>query len=469
MASESRTHSIPVIPVAALALLALLLRLPALLQEPWIDEVWSWGLARSRASAWEALTHSSSNNHPLNSLWIWILGDQRAAWPYRIPALAAGLAAVFVAARIGARHGRAAAIAAAALVAVSYPLTVYTTEARGYGLLVLCALASFESAWTWLDARGRGALVVFWASSAVGVLSQYLFVLCWAAIAAGIVWRLFADRAGRRAAFARAALILAPPAAFFAALWWIVVRHVFNAGAPPWNLATVMEQTFAWSLGLPEAGWSLALGAALATAILALDVRALQARGDAAWVVQIAAVVVLPAAGVLLLRDQYVAPRYFLVPIAFWLLSAARVLGALAARGHGALAAAGLLFLAFAAGNLARTVPFLRVGRGTIGALVQELARRDPSPVVRVAGNYDFNVSALLEWHARALPPGRRIEYVSGKQIPAEGVPFLVVDEPRFTSEPLPRLRVGAVQFELVATDRHYGPCGSDWALYQRR
>jgi hypothetical protein len=126
------------------------------------------------------------------------------------------------------------------------------------------------------------------------------------------------------------------------------------------------------------------------------------------------------------------------------------------------------LLALFAAGNLARTAQFLRVGRGSIAALVSAMGRRSDAPVIRVAGNEDFNVPAHLEWFARALAP-RRVEYVSGKKMPPGGTEFLVVDAPRFEREPDPELRVGPLTYALVGVSRRAGPCGSEWALYARR
>jgi len=453
--------------VMALAVVALLLRVPAAFQDPWIDEVWTWGLVRHADSLWSAVASPTSNNHPAHTAFVWLVGDRSAFWPYRLPALAAGVASVLLAARIGGRHGRAAAVGAAALVAFSYPLVVYSSEARGYAPLVFFTLAAYESAWTWLDGCKQRWLVATWACAILGFLSQYLFVVGWAAVVLGIAVRVLASSAARRRGLVQVALIAGPPLVLFAAWGWFVARHVRNAGAPPFDAWEIVATTITWTLGWPD--WAAIPGAAFVAFVLALDARQLARRGDATWVVQVAGAVVLPAAAAVLLRDEYLAPRYFLVALAFWLLSLARVLG----RGFeaGGLSRAGALAVlaVSVAGGVARTVPFVRVGRGTNGELVQTMARLSNAPRLRVAGNYDFNVGAQLEWHARFLPPGLAIEYVPSSRVGTQGADFLVMDEPHFREEPAARLRAGTFHFDLVGVSRHEGPCGADWALYRRR
>lgn len=458
--------------MALLALAALCLRLPAAFQDPWIDELWTWGLVRQADSFWSAITNPTSNNHPLHTAFVWFVGDRSSFWPYRLPALATGVAAVLLAARSAGRHGRTAAIFAATLIAFSYVLTVYSSEARGYAPLVFFSLAAYETAWTWLDGGRKRWLAAFWLCAVLGFLSQYLFVVGWAAIALGIARRTLRAGEGdavdrRRAGFVQLALMCGPPLVFFAVWGIAVARHVVNAGAPPFDAWHVVATTITWTLGWPA--WAAIPGAAFVLFVLVLDSVQLARRSDATWIVQVAGVLVLPAAGAFLLRDAYLAPRYFLVALAFWLLSLARVLGrGWADRG---LSRAGALAVVtiFVIGGVARTIPFLRVGRGTNGLLVASMIERSSAPRPRVAGNYDFNVGAQLEWHARALPPGRGLEYVSVRRVASDGADFLVIEEPRFLEEPAPRLGVGAFAFELVAVSRRAGPCGADWALYQRR
>jgi hypothetical protein len=457
----------PWLPVLAATAVAAALRFAAILQEPWIDEVWSWGLARGRASAAEVFTLRSSNSHALNTLWIYFAGDRPDFVLYRLPAFLAGIACVPLAARIAGRYGRAAALAAAWLTALSFLHVVFSSEARGYAPMVFFSLASFDCAWTWLDGGARRWLVLAWLSAILGVLSQTLFVVGWSGIALAVAARIGRDDRPRK--IARTAAFASVPLLAFGAWWLVNVRHVFNAGAPPWSALDQLARTASSAFGLPAFGVPdghvvALVGTMLAAIVLALDVRWLAMRGDPAWVAQLAVVALGSAAIVVLLRHEYVAERYFLVPLAFWLLAFARVLGRLAERAP--LAALGLLLL-FVAGNARELVPFLRVGRGEIGELVRAMGVRSSSNPIVVTSNFDFNVRLLLDWHARSLGPGRAVRYVPQQKLPPAGADFAVIQQPLGPEVPA-AVRIGARRYALVGTSRHAGPSGADWAVYRR-
>jgi hypothetical protein len=452
--------------VAAAVVAGLVLRWPALFQDPWIDEIWSWGLARSRGSIGEVLTIESSNSHALMTLWIWLVGDQLTFFLYRLPSLAAGIACIPLAARIAFRHGRSAALAAAWIVAVSFLGVVFSSEARGYALMVACSLGAFECAWTWLDSGRRRWLALGWICAAVGVLAQTLFVVGWAAIAAAVIARILREGGSRR--IRRVLAFTLPPIALFVAWWFVNVRHVFNAGAPPWEMRPLLTEVLGWSIGLPLAGWTLLVGAPIAAAVLLLDEKELVARRDAISIAQLGLVLFAPAVISALLWNEFLAARYFLVPLAFGSLALARVLGRLADSGARPRWIAVLVLAAFAAGNTLHTVEFLRVGRGTLGSIVHAMAERSGSRPIVVTGNYDFNVGAQIEWHKRTALPSREFLYVSQGKLSATGADFAIVNRPRF-AEDVPRaIRVGNRGYALMATSIHSGPSGTDWAVYQR-
>jgi hypothetical protein len=461
-ASERLSPRVYALAIAVAMGLALLLRLPALGSDLWIDEVWSWGIAQSLKSWREVFTLESSNNHPLNTLWFYVVGDTNSAWIYRSVSLVAGVASVALVAAVVRPFGRVAGLWAAAIVAVAYLPTVYASEARGYALEVALSLVAFLAVRRWNERPGAGPLVLGWAAIALGFLSQYLFVHVYLAIGLWSLGRIVQAGPGRSRELGRALVLHSFPLVFFAALYFGVLRHVFNAGAPPWQLGEVLQQTFGWALGWPEHPVALALGIAVVLGVLVLDALALARSGRDEWIFHLAVIVIAPVATSILLKDQYLCPRYFLVSLVFWLLGLARVL----ARTKPAIAA--VVFVVFAAGNLVYTQAFLRGGRGGYRAAVERMGAESASSTITVTGNYDFNVSALLIYYQRFLPPGKKLEFHSRAALPKDGVEWIVVDEPRFASPPSARLHAPPMTFALRASWTHFGPCGADWAIYKR-
>jgi hypothetical protein len=208
--------------VLAAVILGAALRLACLQAEFWQDEIWSWEFARSASSWQDIFVHvRHDNNHHLNTLWLFVCGDVNDWAVYRWPALAAGLLTIVLAAKLARRWGKADAVFAALLVAVSYWLVLSSTEARGYGLALCFALLALDALWRWTDVLApavssapnlpwekaepqvppavrptalRGSLVLFWLASICGFLSHLTFVHAYLGF---VVW------AARRQAQAR--------------------------------------------------------------------------------------------------------------------------------------------------------------------------------------------------------------------------------------------------------------------------
>lgn len=116
------------IGLGALLLLGLMLRVAGSTGELGMDELWSLALAAPMTSAGQVFTRlHHENNHYLISLWIWILGEHRHWWVYRVPSVLAGMGAVVAAIRIGLRQSRATAFVAAVLVSLSYLAVFYSS------------------------------------------------------------------------------------------------------------------------------------------------------------------------------------------------------------------------------------------------------------------------------------------------------------------------------------------------------
>jgi 4-amino-4-deoxy-L-arabinose transferase-like glycosyltransferase len=228
--------------LALLTLGGLGLRLVYLSQPLRNDETMTW-LQFARLPLAEALSrYDLPNNHLLNSLLMHgsaaVLGD--APWALRLPALVAGVLLIpstyFVTERI---YGGTAALLSSALVAGSSVMIEYSTNARGYGLMVLAFLVAVAIALHRLEApRLRG-----WLTWAVAVaLGFYALPLMAFPAAALVLWIVLetactADAGRRRetwrglaigvvAAGALTAILYAPVlAAFGAEGAAAVVRH----------------------------------------------------------------------------------------------------------------------------------------------------------------------------------------------------------------------------------------------------
>ena len=90
--------------------IAIALRLPGLYTDFWLDEIWTWKIASRLTSAFGVFTEvRHSNNHHLNTLIYYWLGDVENFRLYRIHSLVAGGGSVWLVWGISSRRSRAEA------------------------------------------------------------------------------------------------------------------------------------------------------------------------------------------------------------------------------------------------------------------------------------------------------------------------------------------------------------------------
>ncbi|MEO7652727.1 MAG: hypothetical protein ABIZ80_19885, partial [Bryobacteraceae bacterium] len=119
--------------IFAITLIGATARVAPLFHDFWLDEAWSYLLVRDLVTTPADIitTLHIDNNHPLNSLALYLLGTT-VDWPvYRFPAWMSGVACIPLAFVVMRRFGEYHAFYAMLLAACSYPLIVYSTEARG--------------------------------------------------------------------------------------------------------------------------------------------------------------------------------------------------------------------------------------------------------------------------------------------------------------------------------------------------
>ena len=232
-----------------LLIIAAGLRIAGIFNDFWIDEIISWDIARHVHSAVEIFTAvHSDNNHYLNTLWMYLLGDQTHWQIYRLLAVVTGTVSIGLLGILAAKDGAVAAIVAMLLGGTSYFLIQYASEARGYAPAMMFALAA-----TWLldryfnKPRSRYA-IGFGICTILGVCSHLTFLYVYAAL---FVWSLAVMR-GRLGAFVR---LHAMPIIFCAAIYLLDIRQMTVAAGPVYPRWRVLLDTAAWMTGTRARAW----------------------------------------------------------------------------------------------------------------------------------------------------------------------------------------------------------------------
>jgi hypothetical protein len=131
----------------------------------WLDEVFTYYLAMDMRSCWDAITKVRIDHHILNTMYMYLVGDQSNwAW-YRLLSVVTGTVSVLLLLYAVAGSGLVGTVSVLFLSCLSYPLVVYSSEARGYAPAIFFSLCSFlliQRYWTatkhrpcLLDSQGR--------------------------------------------------------------------------------------------------------------------------------------------------------------------------------------------------------------------------------------------------------------------------------------------------------------------------
>jgi hypothetical protein len=412
-----------------------------------------------------ALTIPHDNSHPLNALFLYFLGDAPQL-AYRLLAVTSGGCTILLAAWIG--RDRVGSLLAAGLIALSFPMLVYSSEARGYMPAVAAAMAAYLITRRVLVAPRWPTLLAFWLVSVIGLLSHYAFVQVLVGIVAWSAWHAARRARDRRSAALRLVWMHAVPLAALALLYAGVLSHMRIGGGPVLPTSVVLGDTITWTMGLPTS-W-LVPGLLVALLVTGFEIAALRREDDDAWLFLLILVVVIPAA-VTILRPPILYPRYFLLSVAFLLLMLASLTARLVQRG-GVAAALGVALLALVCtGNVWRDVRFLQHGRGSYRAALAWMARQTPGRTITVTSSNDFAVRQEVQFHARGLAePGTTFAYQPLRVVPRAGTDWLIVRrEPHTPASEATVEDAHGNPYDLRRTFSSYGPSGADWELYARR
>ena len=458
--------------LASVVAVALVFRLPALFTDFWFDEILSYDRFVRRARSIGdiffngALKHD--NNHHVNTLTLYLLGEHTNWIVYRLPALIAGLVAVGVVVSIGRRRSRLEGLISGVLVAASYVIAVYSTEARGYAWLLAFAAIGLVALERFLATGSQRALWAFWVAMSAGlaahpaILHFYLGALLWSG---------FRLRATPRD-LARLHIV---PILWISAWILFVTRGSVVGGGPPWTWREILDGSLAWTLGYPIHTVPPLVVAGACVALVIWDTRRLWAEGSDEGLFYVGTIlgpVVLMTA----LSPPYLFPRYFLVPLLFLLVVAGRRTAALArssARGRWAVITVVLLFVT---GNAIHVTRNFQERHGNHSAVVRLLAASAPASDVTVTSwSLDQWTQLPLAFYASRLGLSDRIEYIPRAELTRRAATAPPIDwvteiTPPCDAQP-PRRRSlpsDGRTYVLTGSFPVCGPSGMSWYVYSR-
>ena len=156
----SRSHShLSLLLLAILIVAAAVLRVLATHNDLWLDEIISLGIADQVKSPWQIFnTVHNDNNHYLNTMYLYFVKGQTYPPVYRYLSVMFGVGLVPAGYWLLARRSRVEAVIFAGLLACSYPLIHFSSEARGYSGALLGSVLACAALAQWLVQRAHDDL-----------------------------------------------------------------------------------------------------------------------------------------------------------------------------------------------------------------------------------------------------------------------------------------------------------------------
>jgi hypothetical protein len=463
------------------------IRFACLFNDLWLDEIWSvWSVGQIR-SPWEIFSRlHGDNNHPLNSLFLYVLAPAKSEWTYRLLSWSTGSATVALAALVGRRQfrslhpgepaGRAegAGLVEAVLMGASYVMVLYSSEARGYAPAVFFGMLAFYAL---LRDPGQGWsrwTATYWLAAALGLLSHAVAVqilIAGAGYSAALALRS-ADPWRNR--FARLALWHFPPGVFFCFYYVLILRPLIPGGstflgaahAPLRNLWTAVA---AYSLGFPvSVGFSVTLPILLLIGLVPLVL--IWRRDRALGVFYALEVFATPAIGLFSGAEPVLFARFFIMSIAGLLLLAGYLLARAGTQGPWTPAAGMAALALFLVGNGVHIGRLLEYGRGQYVAALRYVVGRTPTEVVTVSTDFSEFRNIMVISHFSKVAAGRlhSIQYLPSRRWRPPGPQWLFVE--RLDNEPPapdPMVDSFGITYRLERVFPHAALSGWDWFVYR--
>jgi hypothetical protein len=470
-----RTKSEPRLPIviAVILIVAAVLRVAGGANDLWLDEIWSVRVASELPSAAAAFTLHHEINHYLNTLWLHFVGPDGTAFQYRAPSLIAGVASVMVAGLIGRRYSRVTGVLAMLLVGMSYELVLFSSEARGYSMLVLCALLSFYFLDLFLDRLDWRAGMAYAASAITGVLAHPVFA---GVLAAACTWSAFRLLRPSHRSVRAAVTVLsaqAAPLLVLAVLYFADLRHVVaGGGTPAGSVSGAYWVGLAWTLGAPQNSTMQAVAGVLAVACLGAGLIRLWRIGSDAWLFFVGAIVVFPIVLITVRASDLIYTRHFIVGTAFVLILLSILLGALWERGRAARALCVLAVLGFAAVNGAHLKNLVTNGRGRYRDAIRYIGEHSGRPVVMLGADHDFRIGVVLDYYLPRTRISTQVRYLKQDAWPVQGPEWVLMHKESF--EPATPDAQGMTdgsgnRYDFVRTFPSAPLSGLHWFLYENR
>lgn len=456
-----------------LLFIAVALRIPGIFHDFWFDEVWSFLMIHELRSPFDIFTKlMNANNHFLNSLLIYVIDKDNPAhwWKYRIFSLLCGMGTVVMGTLLASKTFKrsAATITTLMLLAVSFPLVIYSSEARGYSSLMFFSVLSIYSLLEYFKNNKKSMLIIFNVSVIFGFMSHLSFVYIFAGLLMTSTAHLMKfDKTTIIKEFSK--LLLIP----FIVLYVVYVQFLTNflflpllvidGGAPDVSpLKTLCElPVYIIALSRSWTFFGVAIWIFIAIELFFL-IKEKQMLGLFVLTVVLAAL-----CHILLYYPGSSHFRFFACLFPFLVILFCRFICRFYDSGKKYIFIALIAIVAMS--NLYYDIEFIRLGRGKYLQLIKHIERHTSGEIITIGSDHDFRTSKMIKFYGQFS--NKQINYISYcemyKATPPE---WFIVHSQNINRTVNPSFEVfRGVFYRLEADYPYFGKfSGFHWTLYRR-
>lgn len=411
-----KNHRETIILTGAL-LIGAVLRFLSAQDNLWFDEIWSVNFARSLRSVVDVFQIRHDNNHILNTVYLYYFG-QGSWWAgYRLLSVITGTLSLLMMGYIGFKRSFANGVMALLLATFSYPLIVYSSEARGYAPAIFFVLISFGAFDHYRRKAGWGSLLIFWLASILGILAHLTFI-CVLAGYIGLYCFEIARSAHRKLCLQEALFLFSWPVVFIIFWYFFFVKNLQVGGGEyiPKGIGRLSE-FLAPVAGCPPGS---VVGMAVAVLIfvwVSFWILTAERKSSPVWFFYVLVLIVIPLI-VFWAPLDFFNCRYLAVVLPFLYLMMASLLSSIAgkSRGHAIVCAAVVLLLLSA--NLLRVHDQIITGRGHYLEAVRYILDHSSSSKITVATDQNLRNTTVMNFYRQFIKTDKEIIYVSERPVP---------------------------------------------------
>lgn len=439
----------------------------------WHDEIWSILFAESATTPLELFFFNHDNNHLLNTLFLYLVGNQRHLIVYRLFSVLSGIGSLLLVGHIAQNlWGNLEKLLALVLCGFSFPLILIFSEARGYAPAILFSLLAFACLPRVADSLKPLPFLLFWAACVLGILSHATFVIVFFAMAVYALSLLFAAHGQQKPLYPQAIrlfLVYGPPAIFMAGLYlWFFSSMIIGGGPGVSKWQTILQ-----SLSLPFGHiWKpvVAIFAGITTAlVMVAGCFLLYRQKNRLWCFFVTALLAAPVLLLVITRPSYFSPRYLTICLPFFYLLAARLLSALATSGRWNKWITIVLMALFIAGNTQPMFSLLLNGRGHYKAALDAIVKHSAGDKVVISGEDYYSIMRLVLFYRRFLPSSPVIQYAKPSEWEQQQPDWLITHG-QGQDRPLPIIVMPIIGSYRLFDEYRYNGYGSGWHwfVYQK-